>query len=137
MKPSWSDYYLGIAEAASRRSSCSRSKVGACLVTRHNRVASLGYNDSPAGGPGCESCPRRLSGVAPGSSYDAGAGACLALHAEQNALLYASRDECEGGTLYITREPCDGCSRMIRGSGIARVVTPEGETRYTADGSLT
>lgn len=126
-KPSWSDYYLGIAEAASRRSSCERSKVGAVVVTSGNRVASLGYNDSPSGRPGCERCPRRLSGVEPGSSYDSGRGACVALHAEQNALLFASRRDCEGGTLYITRAPCDGCYRMIDGSGLARVVWPGGE----------
>lgn len=126
-KPTWSEYYIGVAEAASRRSSCERSKVGAVLVTAQNRVASLGFNDSPAGRPGCESCPRRLSGVASGSGYDTGPGACVALHAEQNALLFASRRDCEGGTLYITRAPCDGCMRMIDGSGVVRVVWPGGE----------
>lgn len=127
MKPTWSEYYLGIAEAASRRSSCERSQVGAVVVTSGNRVASLGYNDAPPKQPGCEQCPRRLSGIAPGSSYDAGTGACVALHAEQNALLYSSPEQRSGGTLYITRSPCDGCMRMIQGSGLARIVTPEQE----------
>jgi dCMP deaminase len=133
-KPSWSDYYLGIAEAASRRSSCERAKVGAVVVTSSNRVASLGYNDSPAGRPGCGSCPRRLSGVAHGSGYDSGPGVCVALHAEANALLFASRRDCEGGTLYVTREPCSGCLRLIEGSGLARVVWPGGHLSTAANG---
>jgi dCMP deaminase len=62
--------------------------------------------------------------IEPGTSYDTGPGACIALHAEQNALLYASRDACEGATMYITDDPCDGCKRMIAGSGIAQVRTP-------------
>ena|SRR5690606_4989496 len=125
-KPSWSEYYLGVAEAASKRSSCVRAKVGAVIVSAENRVVSLGYNDAPAGKPGCEKCPRRLSNVAPGSSYDTGDGVCHSLHAEQNALLFASRSACEGGTLFVTRAACDGCFRMIQGSGLSKVVTPEG-----------
>lgn len=44
--------------------------------------------------------------------------------AEQNALLYSSRDQNAGATMYVTSEPCDGCTRMIAGAGITRVVTP-------------
>jgi dCMP deaminase len=62
----------------------------------------------------------------PGSSYDTGPGACRSLHAEQNAIIYSSRDQCEGAVLYCTEIPCDGCMRMIRGAGILKVVTPEG-----------
>ena len=122
-KPSWNEYYLGIAEAASRRSSCERSKVGAVVVTKHNRIASLGYNDSPAGKPGCRTCPRRTSTVAPGSDYSN----CIAIHAEANALLYCDREDLIGADLYITRAPCYGCQKLIAATGIVRVVTPRGE----------
>lgn len=64
--------------------------------------------------------------VEPGSSYDTGAGACIALHAEQNALLYAFRDV-KGAIMYITDEPCGGCLKLIRGARISRVVTPSSE----------
>lgn len=126
-RPTWDQYFAAIAQTVSIRSDCERSKVGA-VVVKANRIRATGFNGSPAGQPGCDTCPRRLSGVAPGSSYDTGGGACIALHAEQNALLFASRDDCEDATLYITRAPCDGCWRMIQGSGIRRVVWPEGET---------
>ena len=122
----WTDYFLNIAEAVSLRSSCERAKVGAIIVDISNRIVSTGYNDSPSGEPGCEACPRRTSGCAPGSSYDTGAGACVALHAEQNCLLYAGRDDVRGSTMYLTREPCDGCWKMLRGSGLSRVVWPGG-----------
>ncbi len=129
MRPNWSEYFFGIATAVSARSSCERRKVGA-VVVKDRRIVGTGYNDSPAGMPGCEACPRRLSGVSPGSSYDTGAGVCVALHAEQNALLYTDRNDLVGSTLYLTTNPCDGCLRMIRGSGIIRVVWPDGELDF-------
>lgn len=82
-------------------------------------------------------CP---DSVPAGSSYDTGPGACISLHAEQNALLYSSRADTEGSTMYCTEEPCDGCWRMIRGSGLVRLVTPESvrvsrKITYTEDGT--
>jgi dCMP deaminase len=61
----------------------------------------------------------------PGSSYDTGYGVCIALHAELNAILYADRERLDEATLYITDEPCDGCMKIIKGTRIKRVVTPE------------
>ncbi|MGW6624267.1 deoxycytidylate deaminase [Nocardia sp. NPDC055002] len=124
-KPTWTEYYLGFAEAASKRSSCVRSKVGAVIV-KGDRIVSAGYNDSPAGTPGCESCPRRDSGCAPGSSYDTGPAACVALHAEQNAIIRAAPQDREGADLYVTRAPCDGCAKLIAGSGVRQIIWPEG-----------
>ena len=131
-RPTWDEYFLGIAEAVSARSDCERSRVGAVIV-KERRIRATGYNGAPANQPGCESCPRRTSSVAPGSDYSN----CVAVHAEANALLYCDREDLIGATLYITREPCYGCQKLIAATGVSRVVTPEGETRYTADGSLT
>jgi dCMP deaminase len=105
--------------------------VGAVLVSNH-RIVATGYNGAPSGGPSCLAgeCPRGLldsTTVAPGSSYDTGAGACVALHAEQNCLLYADRSRAESATIYVTHEPCDGCRRMIAGSGVTRAVWPGGQ----------
>lgn len=127
-RPTWDAYYLGIARAVSARADCTRRKVGA-IVVKGDRIVSTGYNGAPAGRPGCLSagaCPRgRMSAaeVAPGSSYDTGPGACIALHAEQNAILRAGL-ECRGAVLYLTDPPCDGCARLIEGAGFARVVHP-------------
>lgn len=57
------------------------------------------------------------------SSYDTGPGSCIAIHAEANALLYADGNLTRGAVLYTTDAPCDGCSKLIAGAGIGRVVS--------------
>lgn len=129
-RPGWDEYYLGLAMAASVRGDCVRRRVGALLVTRQNWSMVSGYNGAAPGRPGCLSdgaCPRAFSDVPPGSSYDAGPGSCIALHAEQNVIIRASGEDLWGGTLYVSEEPCDGCRRMIEGAGIIRAVWPGGE----------
>lgn len=124
-RPDWDEYFLGIARAVSVRSDCVRDQVGAVLVAGDGRIRATGYNGAPAGAPGCETCPRRTSGVAPGTDYSN----CVAVHAEANALLYCDREDLPGSTLYVTRAPCYACSKLIAATGVARVVTPEGEVR--------
>lgn len=126
MRPTFDEYFLGIAEAVSLRSDCERSKVGA-VVVKDRRIRSTGYNGAPAKKPGCDTCPRRTSGCEPGSSYDTGPNRCVAIHAEGNALLHCDREDLIGATLYITRPACDGCQKLIDATGVVRVVTPEGE----------
>ena len=121
-RPDWNEYFLLIAEAVSARSDCERSKVGA-VVVKDRRIRSTGFNGAPAGMPGCSTCPRRTSDCAPGSDYSN----CVAVHAEANALLYCDREDLINATLYITREPCYGCQKLIAATGIVRVVTPEGQ----------
>lgn len=126
--PSFDSYFMGIAYAVSTRADCERRKVGA-VVVKDRRIRATGYNGAPAGDPGCESCPRRTSDVDPGSSYDTGPGQCVAVHAEANALLYCNREDLVGATLYLTTDPCDGCLKLIKASGISRVVWNVGELR--------
>jgi dCMP deaminase len=123
-RPDWDDYWYVVAAAISRRADCSRRRVGAVIVDSGNRIISTGYNGSPPGGPSCLAgqCPRAASNVAPGSSYDTGPGACIALHAEQNAIIWADPQRLNGATIYVTSQPCDGCYRLIQGVGIGRLV---------------
>lgn len=127
LRPDWDEYFLRIAETVALRADCTRRQVGAVIVDIHHRIISTGYNGAPSGGKSClrGECPRGQMSkeqIAPGSSYDTGAGSCIALHAEQNAIMYASWDQRQGATIYITCEPCEGCARMIAGSGIDRVI---------------
>lgn len=119
-RPTWDEYFLSIARVVASRSDCVRRQAGA-VVVRDRRIVATGYNGAPAGKPGCAAlpCPRSLSDVAPGSSYDTGPGACIAIHAEANALVYANYDQCYGATMYVTGEPCGGCWRLIDAAGIA------------------
>ncbi|QFG10407.1 dCMP deaminase [Mycobacterium phage Anthony] len=129
MRPSWDEYFLGIATAAAQRSDCERSKVGA-VVVKDRRVRATGYNGAPAKSPGCATCPRRTSTAQPGvSSYSSGATRCVSVHAEANALLYCDREDLIGATLYITREPCVDCEKLIAATGVERVVTPDSMIR--------
>jgi dCMP deaminase len=147
MRPDWDHYYMGIARAVAARADCSRRRVGAILVSVHNRHRGSGYNGGRSKGPSClrGECPRGRSDVAPGSSYDTGVGACVAIHAEQNLVMDTTPDDRRGGRIYITDEPCDGCLRMLQGSGVQIVIWPTGYwiedepnvwTRYELEGSL-
>ena len=119
----WHDYFIEIAYAVALRSDCTRRKVGA-VVVRDHRIVATGYNGAPPGGGSCEQgdCPRSLSGVEPGSSYDTGPGSCIAVHAEANAVVYAGREASKGSLLYLTHEPCEGCKKLIEAAGIEEVI---------------
>lgn len=125
-RPTWDEWGLLLALTVAKRADCSRSQVGAVLMSPDHRIISTGYNGAAPGKVGCldGGCPRAASAVQPGSSYDSGPGTCIAIHAEQNALLFAPMQAMEGATLYVTREPCQGCLRTISGTGISAVVTP-------------
>lgn len=126
-RPTWDEFFLIIAEAVSLRGDCSRRQVGAVIVDNEHRIVSAGYNGTLPGNAGCleGACPRAVSGVPLGSSYDSGPGACIAIHAEFNAILYAGRSKTVGSSIYVTEEPCVGCQRAIDAAGIERVVTPK------------
>lgn len=125
-RPDWHTWGVGIAQAVATRGDCTRRQVGAVVLDTSHRVLSVGYNGTAPGVPGCleGACPRASSTVAPGSSYDTGPGSCISTHAEANALLFADPVRRQGGTLYVSCEPCGGCSRVIRASGVALVVYP-------------
>ena len=123
-RPSWSDYFLDIAVAIAKRSDCERDKVGAVIV-KERRIRASGYNGSPAGYPGCKSCPRRTAPKGSTQSYDN----CVALHAEQNAIIYCDRADMDGATIYVTRMPCITCMKLIMGSGIVTAVWPGMEVK--------
>ncbi len=135
--PGWDEYFLGIAEAVSRRGKCTRRQVGALLVV-DRRIIATGYNGAAPGRPDCleGACPRgQLSyDEVPGlGDYDrpGTAGFCIAIHAEVNALLFATRDT-NRAVAYITDPPCPGCRKALAAAGIVRAVWPDGE--LDADG---
>lgn len=132
MRPSKDAYYLNIARAVSMRSTCLKRQYGAVIVN-DDEIISTGYNGSVRGGKNCcdvGSCPR-LS--LPHNSGDY--AICESVHAEQNAIISASRREMIGGTLYLFGredekdiddvEPCPICRKLIANAGISRLVTKD------------
>jgi len=120
-RPSWDDYFLGIARVVALRSNCMKRKVAAVIV-RDRRIVSTGYNGTPRGVTNCNEggCPRCNSFGKSG----VGLGECYCSHAEENAIVQAAYHgvTIKGGTLYSTFSPCLICTKMIINSGIAEVV---------------
>lgn len=131
-RPSWQDYFIEIAKAVSRRGDCTRSQVGAVIVDPDtNVILATGFNGVKPGADGClaGACPRgQLSYTEqpPGGSYSN----CIARHAEDNALLWYMKnlqDRHKAGMhMYVSREPCDGCLRLLKGYRFSRVYYPGG-----------
>ena len=123
-RPGWDEYYLGIAQAVAARANCARRRVGAVIVV-NNAIIATGYNGTPIGVRNCDEggCPRCASDAPTGSGYDA----CLCVHAEQNAIVFAARhgNATNGGVLYTTLRPCFGCAKEAIQAGIRRIVFAE------------
>lgn len=125
-RPSWDQYFMEMAELTAKRSTCMRRSVGAVIV-KDNRAIATGYNGAPRGIAHCEDrggCLRQQLGVPSGQRHEI----CMALHAEQNAIIQAAAmgHSIEGGTIYVTHQPCAICAKMIINSGIKRIVIKEG-----------
>ena len=134
MRPTFDEYFLGLAEAAAKRGDCRRRQVGAVLV-QDDRIVSTGYNGtSKRGVPGCldGACPRGLLSYEEQPEFLGYASSgCEAIHAEMNALLDAARrvpgilSRGAGDmTLYVSCQPCGQCAKAIEGVGVGRVVWP-------------
>lgn len=131
-------YYLSIAAQVAQRSTCLRRQYGAVIV-KNDEIMATGYNGAPRGDENCcdaGTCWREAHGIPHGEQYEK----CVAVHAECNAIISASRNEMLGATLYLAGfeglgnpienpQPCLMCARMIKNAGIARVVNQQGEVK--------
>ena len=104
------------------------------LTSKRGAACCTGYNGGIRGGDNCceiGECQREKFGVPHGEQYEK----CYAVHAEQNAIISASRRDMIGATLYLAGFengqrmpssevfPCDICRRMLWNAGIRMVVT--------------
>jgi len=116
VRPSWDVYFMEMARSASRRSTCPRAPGGGigCVITAGRRVLSTGYVGSLRGQPHCTEV---------GCLIDPATGGCMrTVHAEQNAVLFASREELSMATAYSTLSPCWTCFRLLVQAGVTRIV---------------
>ena len=120
-RPTWDEYFLGIADLISKRSTCLRRSVGAVLV-KDKRILATGYNGAPSGITHCEitGCIREKLKVPSGERHEL----CRGLHGEQNAFLQAALHgtSLKGASLYSTTQPCIICAKMIINAGIKEIV---------------
>jgi dCMP deaminase len=140
------EYYLDIAQTVAQRSTCLRRKYGAVIV-KNDEIISTGYNGAPRGCANCSdigTCKREEMNIPSGERYEL----CRSVHAEQNAIISASRRDMVGATLYLAgvdgkngkllakAEPCSLCKRFILNSGISYVVMRNGKETETIDTSV-
>ena len=135
------NYYLDIAETVLERATCLRRVYGAIIV-KNDEIISTGYNGAPRGRRNCVDmgfCTREAMQVPRGQRYEL----CRSVHAEANAIISASRNECIGADLYLVGHDartgeilqdatsCSMCRRMIINAGITRVVVRNSRQEFT------
>ncbi|MDB5122587.1 MAG: cytidine deaminase [Mucilaginibacter sp.] len=130
-KLSFDHIFMNLATDLAKRSHCVKAQVGAVL-TKDTRIISIGYNGPPAGTHNCDEewpltgCPRDSKG-----------SCSLALHAEENAILYAVKNGANlvGATLYTTLSPCLPCARLIFSAGVKKVFFDKSYAEYKGIGN--
>lgn len=137
------EYYLGVALAVSKRSTCLKRHYG-CVIVKNGEIIATGYNGSPRGEVNC--CDNGYCGRLDKPHNSGDYSDCHSVHAEQNAMLEACRKDLIGSTMYLAceekhftfstgdvwsevlnSEPCPICARMIKNAGITRVVNRGGD----------
>lgn len=138
MRPDKDTYYLDIALAVLKRSTCLRRRYG-CVIVKNDTIIATGYNGNPRGEGNCCDIPKcERANAERYSGYEK----CNAVHAEQNALISASREQLIGATVYLACEtfsnflvweedinpvPCNMCMNMLKNAGIVNVITRSNE----------
>lgn len=121
-RPSWDEYFMELANTASKRATCDRGRSG-CVIVKDRQLLVTGYVGSPSGLPHCDDVGHlfRQTIEADGRITNH----CVrTVHAEQNAICQAARRgiALEGATLYCRMTPCRTCAMLIINCGIRRVV---------------
>ena len=127
VRPSWDDYFLELADAASRRATCDRGKSG-CVIVRDKQVLATGYVGSPSGLPHCDEAGHLMKKMVQ-EDGTISEHCVRTVHAEQNAICQAAKRgvSIEGATIYQRMTPCRTCAMLLINCGITRVVC---ERRY-------
>lgn len=126
------NYYLDIADAVSKRSTCLRRIYGAVIV-KNDEIISTGYVGAPRGRKNCTDlnyCVRSKLAIPRGERYEL----CRSVHAETNAIISAPREKMLGATLFLVGyempdmkyivncNSCSMCKRTIINAGIETVI---------------
>jgi len=134
------NYYLDIAQTVAERGTCLRKKYGAIIV-KNDVIVSTGYVGAPRGRQNCcdlQFCLREKLNIPRGERYEL----CRSVHAEQNAIINASREQMIGATMFLcgidaktgeyvaNSSSCQMRKRMIINAGIERVVIRDSKTDY-------
>lgn len=125
----YDNYYMRIAREVSCMSQCLNRHVGAVIVSCNGSIIATGTNGNMPHTPHCNEtgvCTRRHALDEDGTWKFQSArnlNLCLAVHAEQNALMQACKNGVStlGARLYCTTFPCSQCLKLLVSAGITRV----------------
>ena len=127
------NYYLDIAETVAKRGTCLRKNFG-CILVKNDEIISTGYSGAPRGRINCIDLGYCTKKVKFPDLHHGGYDACRSVHAEQNAMLSASRKDMIGATMYLVGKrvdtgeyeeganSCQMCRKMIINAGIKEVI---------------
>ncbi|MGR5285368.1 dCMP deaminase family protein [Vibrio maritimus] len=110
MASKWAKRFIQMAELVGSWSKDPSTQVGA-VITKQNRIVSVGFNGYP-------------HGISDSAEVDERETKYLkTLHAEENAILFAKRD-LDGCEIWVTHFPCPNCAAKIIQTGISVVHCP-------------
>lgn len=134
------NYYLDICETILERGTCLRRNF-ASLIVKNDEIISTGYTGAPRGRKNCCDlgyCRREELNIPRGTRYEL----CRSVHAEQNAIISARRQDMIGASLYLVGKeksngelvknssPCSLCKRFIINAGIDKVIIRDTKNEF-------
>ena len=134
------NYYLEIADTVTKRGTCLRRNYGAIIV-KNDEIISTGYTGAPRGRKNCIDlgyCARQKLNIPSGQRYEL----CRSVHAEQNAVISATRKDTLGATMYMVGrdaqtgelvdyiDSCSMCKRVVINAGIEQVIVKDKNEAY-------
>ncbi len=114
---SWDEYFMGIALLSARRSKDPNTQVGACIVSKDNRILSMGYNGAPRG-----LHDDVMKWDRDGNFLDT--KYAYVCHGELNAILNY-RGDLTDTKIYVGLFPCNECAKSIIQAGIKEIIYKE------------
>jgi len=117
-RPTWDEYFMGMAHYASIRSHDSQTKVGCVIVGSSNVIVGVGYNGFCSGVKE-DDLPTTRPDKYP-----------FIVHAEANAvsnLVVRQIDSCKA---YITHLPCASCAKLLWQTGVMEWYAPKGSKAH-------
>ncbi len=122
---SWDEYFMGVAQLSGMRSKDPGTQVGACIVSRENKILSMGYNGFPNG------CADDIFPWEREAAEELDTKYPFVTHSELNAILNYRGGSLEGTKLYVSLFPCNECAKAIIQAGIRTVVYASDKYRGT------
>ena len=111
----WDGYFMGVAMLSAQRSKDPNTQVGACIVSKDNKILSVGYNGAPNGYDD-DKMPWDREGDFLNTKY------AYVCHAELNAILNNKGSVLENARIYVDLFPCNECAKAIIQSGIKEII---------------